>query len=103
MIITKNNFEKEVLKSEKTVVVDFYADWCGPCKMLTPVMNELDKEYNGKVKIGKVNVDEDQELAMSFEVMSIPTVIIFKNGIVKEQMIGFSGKDYLKNTIDKYL
>ena len=103
MIITKENFDKEVLQSEKTVVVDFFADWCGPCKMLAPVMSQLNEEYNGKIKIVKINVDQEQSLAMSYQVISIPTVIIFKNGIVQEQIVGFTGKDNLKNKIDAYL
>lgn len=102
-MITKENFEKEVLNSEKLVVVDFYADWCGPCKMLAPIMSQLNEEYGDKIKIVKVNVDQEQSLAMSFQVMSIPTVLFFKNGDIQEKIVGFTGKDHLKNKIDQHL
>lgn len=78
--ITKENFEQQVLRSSKPVLLDFWAAWCGPCRMLSPVIDDLDKKYEGKAIVGKVNVDEEQELAMMLGVMSIPTVIFFKNG-----------------------
>ena len=78
--ITAANFENEVLRSDKPVLLDFYADWCGPCKMLAPLVENLDKEYEGRVTVGKVNVDDEQELAIRYGVMSIPTVIFFKDG-----------------------
>ena len=78
--LNSENFEKEVLNSDKPVLVDFYADWCGPCKMMAPIIEEIAEELQGKAKVGKINVDENQELAMKYEVMSIPTLIIYKNG-----------------------
>ena len=80
--LTAENFEKEVLQSEIPVLVDFYAEWCGPCKMLSPVIDEIAKEYEGKAKICRVNVDEEMELAQQYRVMSVPTVLVFKNGQV---------------------
>lgn len=82
MKFTTANFEEEVLKSEIPVLVDFYADWCGPCQMMAPVIGQLAGEYEGKVKIGKLNVDENPDIAVQYKVMSIPTMIIFRNGEV---------------------
>jgi len=90
--IENGNFEKEVLNSEKTVVVDFYADWCGPCKMMAPVIDELANE-NSNIKVCKVNVDDNRELAINYNIMSIPTIIIFKNGNIGKKFIGFTSKD----------
>ena len=90
--ITSENFEKEVLNSKKPVVVDFYADWCGPCKMMGPIIDELAGE-NDNIKVGKVNVDETQELAVKYGIMSIPTIIIFKNGNIAKKFIGVVGKE----------
>ena len=99
--VTDQNFEAEVLKSDTPVLVDFYAEWCGPCKMMSPVIDELSKEYEGKVKIVKLNVDENQETAGKYQVMSIPTLFIFKGGEIVEQMVGFQDKNALKDRIDK--
>ena len=93
MVITKDNFESEVLNSDIPVLVDFWASWCGPCKMLSPIIEEIEKEYDGKVKVGKVNVDEEMELALKYQVTSIPTVIIFKNGEAVNTSVGFRKKD----------
>ncbi|MBL7021980.1 thioredoxin [Patescibacteria group bacterium] len=98
--VTDQNFEAEVLKSDTPVLVDFYAEWCGPCKMMSPVIDELSKEYEGKVKIVKLNVDENQETAGKYQVMSIPTLFIFKGGEIVEQMVGFQDKNALKDRID---
>jgi len=90
--IENGNFEKEVLNSEKTVVVDFYADWCGPCKMMAPVIDELANE-NSNIKVCKVNVDDNRELAINYNIMSIPTIIIFKNRNITKKFIGVVGKE----------
>jgi len=95
LVITKNNFEKEVLKSEQPVLVDFWATWCGPCRMLAPVLEEVAKEYDGKIKVGKVNVDDEMDLAIKFRVEVIPTLILFKNGEVVKRISGFFEKDEL--------
>ncbi|MBQ9029910.1 MAG: thioredoxin [Parasporobacterium sp.] len=93
MVITKNNFESEVVKSDIPVLLDFWASWCGPCRMLAPIMEEIEKEYAGKVKVGKINVDEEIELAQQFRVASIPTVILMKNGMPVETSIGYRPKE----------
>ena len=94
-IITKKEFEKEVLGSKEPVLVDFYADWCGPCKMLAPIMDEISKEY----KVFKVNTDDEQELAAKYGIMSIPCVIAFKDGKEINRSVGFVDKDTIINLI----
>lgn len=89
------NFEKEVLKSEKPVLVDFYADWCGPCNAMAPVIEELATELDGKAKIGKINVDDNPDIAVEYNVMSIPTLIIFKNGKEEKRLVGLRDKEEL--------
>lgn len=89
---TDQDFEEKVIKSALPVMVDFYADWCGPCKLAAPIIDELAESYAGKVVIGKLDVDENQESAMKYGVMSIPTVIMFKGGQEVDRMVGFGGK-----------
>lgn len=88
----EKNFEEEVLKAEGKVLVDFYADWCGPCRMMSPVIDDIAKELDGKVKVGKVNVDSNQELAIKYEVMSIPTIMIFEKGNPIKTFVGVTNK-----------
>ena len=93
--ITKDNFQKEVIESDIPVLVDFWATWCGPCRMLAPTLEEIARENEGKVKVGKVNVDEQQELAIKFGIMSIPTLIVFKDGKITNQTMGLQPKENL--------
>ncbi len=98
----KTSFEK-TLKGDKPVMVDFFAEWCGPCRIAGPVIEELSEEYKDKVVIGKVNVDEEKELAQRYGVMSIPTVIIFKDGKEAERKVGFPGKEGYQKMIEDHL
>lgn len=99
IVLTVDNFKTEVLESDMPVLVDFWAPWCGPCKMLGPVISELAEEYEGKVKVGKVNVDEEDELAAQYGIQSIPTVLLFKGGEVVEQSLGFKPKAFFEGLI----
>jgi len=99
--INKENFKKEVLESDRKVIVDFWATWCNPCKMMHPVLEELDKDIGGKIKIGKINIDNDPELAAKFGVMSIPTFIVFKNGNVINSSVGMQTKEHLKELLNE--
>jgi thioredoxin 1 len=96
--LTDANFESEVLKSDTPVLVDFWAEWCGPCKTIAPVVDEIAKELDGKLKVGKVDVDNNQQIAMKFGIRSIPTLLLFKGGKVAEQMVGAIPK---KGLMDK--
>lgn len=96
MIFNEQNFEQEVLQSQVPVLVDFYADWCGPCKMMAPVIDELAKEYDGKIKIGKLNVDDSPEIAAKYRVMSIPTLIYYREGKATQTLVGVTAKQALE-------
>lgn len=100
--LNESNFD-EVISSNEVVLVDFWADWCGPCKMLSPVIEEIAADYDGKISVGKVNVDDNASLAERYGIMSIPAVFIFKNGEVKEKLIGFRQKAQISVAIDKNL
>lgn len=100
---TENDFQKEVLEADIPVLVDFYADWCGPCKMMSPVLEQISNEMEGKIKIGKVNVDENPNLASEYKVMSIPNFILFKNGEVVDQVIGALPKAQMEEKINAVL
>ena len=101
--LSAGNFEQEVDKSATPVLVDFWAEWCGPCKMLTPVIEELAAEYGEKVKIAKVNVDQQPNLAARYGIRSIPTIIIFRAGEIVEQLVGMQAKEALKTKLDSLL
>lgn len=99
---TDENFEAEVLKSESLVLVDFYADWCGPCKMMAPIIDELSGDFEGSVKIGKLNVDDSPETSSKYRVMSIPTILFLKNGEVVETIVGAVPKEQLVDKINAH-
>ncbi len=103
MHLTEGNFKKEVLESDLPVLVDFWAPWCGPCRIIAPVIEELAREYHGKVKVGKVNIDENPAVATRYTIMSIPTVMFFKRGKVADQVVGALGKADLKRKIEESL
>lgn len=99
-IFTTENFNSEVLQAEVPVLVDFYADWCGPCKMMAPVVEQIAGEYAGRAKVGKLNVDDNSEIASQYGVMSIPTIIIFKDGQAVNKTIGVQSKKVLTDALD---
>lgn len=93
--VSDGNFNREVLKADKTVIVDFWAEWCGPCKMVEPVMESIAREYSDEVKVAKLNVDENQSTAARYGVQSIPTMIVFENGKIKDKIVGYAPKGRL--------
>jgi len=99
--LTKDNFKNEALASDKPVLIDFWASWCGPCRMLSPVVDEIADELAGKVKVGKVNVDEERELAAQFRVMSIPTLAVLKNGKLTASAVGVQPKEAILKMLEK--
>src|SRR3972149_3038010 len=101
--VTEKNFEKEVLEAELPVLVDFWAEWCGPCWMIGPIVDEISQDLTGKLKVVKVNVDEAQELAASYNIMSIPTLLLFKGGESVDQIVGAMSKDQLLERINPNL
>ena len=101
--ITNENFESDVLKSEEPVLMDFWAEWCGPCKMLAPILDQIADEYKGRLQIAKLDVEESQNIAMQFGVRSIPTLILFKGGVVEAQHVGMLSKEQLEQLLDEKL
>lgn len=101
LVFTSENFDEEVLKAEGPVLVDFYADWCGPCKMMGPVIEEIAAEYEGKAKVGKINVDNSEDIAARYGVMSIPTLIIFKDGQIASKFVGVKSKEALSEALNQ--
>jgi len=101
--VNDKNFENEVLKSETPVLVDFWADWCAPCKAIAPIVDEIAGEFQGKLKVAKLNIDDAKELAVKYNVMSIPTLLIFKGGEPTEQIVGAVSKDLLLEKINSQL
>ncbi len=101
--LTDDNFKKEVLESDIPVLVDFWAEWCGPCQMIAPVIEEIAKEFEGKFKVGKLNVDENKQTAGNYNIMSIPALLIFKDGEVVDEMVGSMPKNEIVNHIKKFI
>ena len=98
--INEENFENEVIKSDKCVIIDFYADWCGPCKMMSPIIEDIAEELGDKVKVGKINTDENMNLAEQYQIMSIPTILIFKDGNIIKSFTGVTSKSEIISAIN---
>ena len=101
--LTDANFEELVMKSDKPVLVDFWAEWCGPCRMVGPIVEELSKDYEGKAVVGKVNVDNNPNISTQFGIRNIPTLLVFKNGVIVDKQVGASAKSVLAGKIDAQL
>ena len=101
--VTDANFDQDVLKSDQPVLVDFWATWCGPCRALAPIVDELAKDYDGKIKVVKMNVDNNSATPMRYGVRGIPTLLVFKGGQVKEQIVGYVPKETIQKAIDKHV
>jgi thioredoxin 1 len=101
--VTDLNFDQDVLKSETLVLVDFWATWCGPCRAIAPIVEELAKDYQGKVKVGKMDVDNNSATPMRYGVRGIPTLLLFKGGQVKEQIVGYVAKETIQKALDKHI
>ena len=101
--VTDQNFDAEVLKSSQPVLVDFWAAWCGPCRVIAPTVEALASEYAGKAKVAKVNVDENQSIPAQYNIRGIPTLLLFKEGQVREQLVGAASRDAIENLIKKHL
>jgi len=98
--LTESNFDREINQNDKLVLVDFWAEWCGPCKLIAPLIDEIAREKNGSLTVGKVNIDENQNLSFKFNIRAIPTLLIFKNGQVRDQVTGMTSKKDLLGRID---
>ncbi len=101
--VTEQSFDQEVVKAETPVLVDFWAEWCGPCRLIAPIVEDFAREYEGKLKVAKVDVDDNQNLAMKFSIMSIPTLGVFKGGELVERIVGYMPKAELKRRVDAAL
>jgi thioredoxin 1 len=99
---TDQNFEAEVLKSDKPVLVDFWAEWCGPCRILAPAVEAVADEYADRVKVGKLNVDDNQSVTSRYQIRGIPTLLVFKNGEIQEQYVGVTSKDHIVKMLEKH-
>jgi thioredoxin 1 len=103
LVFTDQNFESEVLKSDKPVLVDFWAEWCAPCWMIAPTVEALAEEYASRVKVGRLNVDENQSMTARYQIRGIPTLLVFKNGEIQEQYVGVTSKDVIVKMLERHL
>lgn len=103
LILTQENFDDEITRSEIPVLVDFWAPWCGPCRMLAPILEEIAEEFKGKLKVGKVNIDENLSLSQKYSIQSIPTLILFKDGKEANRLVGAMSKEKLKSSLEEIL